>query len=198
MEHTRDIAFLNDGELAILTKEDIQYFDLEGNSIEKEIEHIEWSIEAAEKGGYDHFMIKEIHEQARVIEDTLRGKITGSKAIIEEFHLTREDLEKIEKIHIVACGTSYYAGMVGKNILEKELRIPVEIEFASEFRYKDPIVSEKDLVLFISQSGETADTLAALREAKGKGAKVLGIINVLGSTISREAHGTLYTSLVRK
>lgn len=194
LEHTRDIAFLNDGELAILTKEDIQYFDLEGNSIEKEIEHIEWSIEAAEKGGYDHFMIKEIHEQARVIEDTLRGKITGSKAIIEEFHLTREDLEKIEKIHIVACGTSYYAGMVGKNILEKELRIPVEIEFASEFRYKDPIVSEKDLVLFISQSGETADTLAALREAKGKGAKVLGIINVLGSTISREAHGTLYTS----
>lgn len=194
LEHTRDIVFLNDGELAIITKDNIDYFDLEGNKILKKIEHIDWSIEAAEKSGYAHFMLKEINEQPKVIEDTLRGKICGNSAIIDELELTEKDLNNIDKISIVACGTSYYAGLVGKNIIEQELRIPVEVDFASEYRYKNPIVSDRDLVLFISQSGETADTLAALREAKSKGAKVLGIINVLGSTISREAHGTLYTS----
>lgn len=194
LEHTRNIVFLNDGELGIITKNNIDYYDLIGNKIEKEVEHIEWSIEAAEKNGYEHFMIKEIHEQGRVIEDTLRGKIQGNSAVIDELELSEKDFNEIDKIQIVACGTSYYAGLVGKSIIEKELRIPVEVDFASEYRYKDPIVGERNLVLFISQSGETADTLAALREAKGKGAKVLGIINVLGSTISREAHGTLYTS----
>jgi len=194
LEHTRNIVFLNDGELGIITKNNIDYYDLVGNKIEKEVEHIEWSIEAAEKNGYEHFMIKEIHEQGRVIEDTLRGKIQGNSAVIDELELSEKDFNEIDKIQIVACGTSYYAGLVGKSIIEKELRIPVEVDFASEYRYKDPIVGERNLVLFISQSGETADTLAALREAKGKGAKVLGIINVLGSTISREAHGTLYTS----
>jgi glucosamine--fructose-6-phosphate aminotransferase (isomerizing) len=194
LEHTRDIVFLNDGELAVITKDNIEYFDLEGNKIIKKVEHIDWSIEAAEKGGYAHFMLKEINEQPKVIEDTLRGKICGNSATIDELELTEKDLNNIDKISIVACGTSYYAGLVGKNIIEQELRIPVEVDFASEYRYKNPIVSDRDLVLFISQSGETADTLAALREAKSKGAKVLGIINVLGSTISREAHGTLYTS----
>lgn len=194
LEHTRNIVFLNDGELAVIQKESIDYYNLEGAKIDKKVEYIDWSIESAEKGGYDHFMIKEINEQPKVIEDTLRGKIIGNRVLIDEFELTEKELNNIDKVSIVACGTSYYAGLVGKNIIEQELRIPVEVDFASEYRYKNPIVSERDLVLFISQSGETADTLAALREAKSKGAKVLGIINVLGSTISREAHGTLYTS----
>ncbi|MBZ4683706.1 MAG: hypothetical protein PWP46_1368 [Fusobacteriaceae bacterium] len=194
LEHTKDVVFLNDGEMALLTKNSVEIFDLNGNKIEKDIKHIDWSLEAAEKGGYDHFMIKEIHEQDRVIEDTLRGKVFEDSVKIDEITMTDEEIQNIHKIHIVACGTSWHAGLVGKYIIEQELRIPVEVEVASEFRYKDPIISDKDLVILISQSGETADTLAGLREAKSKGAKTLGILNVVGSTISREADGTIYTN----
>ena len=148
----------------------------------------------AEKDGYEHFMLKEIYEQPRVIEDSLIGKLSETGVKLDNLSLSDEELKNIEKIHIVACGTSYHSGLVGKYVFEKKLRIPVEVTTAAEFRYQDPIVSEKTLVIVISQSGETADTLAALREAKSKNAKVIGIINVVGSTITRESDGTIYTT----
>ncbi len=186
LEHTNKVIFLDDGELAELTRDEVKIYDLEGNPKEKEITEITWSLEASEKGGYDHFMLKEVFEQPRAINDTLKANI--------EIDLTDKEIEEISRIHIVACGTSWHAGLVGKSIIEQELRIPVEVEVASEFRYKNPIVTDKDLVILISQSGETADTLAGLREAKKHGAKAIGIINVVGSTISREADGTFYTN----
>lgn len=186
LEHTNKVIFLDDGELAELTKNSVKIYDLEGNPKEKEVTEIDWTLEASEKGGYDHFMMKEIFEQPKAIKDTLMAKI--------EIELTDKEIEDIQRIHIVACGTSWHAGLVGKAIIEQELRIPVEVEVASEFRYKNPIVTNKDLVILISQSGETADTLAGLREAKKHGAKAIGIINVIGSTISREADGTFYTN----
>ncbi len=193
LEYTKNVIFLDDGELAIVEKDKVTVTDMEGNPKTKEIKVIDWSVEMAEKNGYKHFMLKEIYEQPRVVEDTLRGKITDSRVNLEEMKLSDEELKSVEKINIVACGTSYHAGLVGKYILEKKLRIPVEVDVASEFRYKDPILNSKNLVIVISQSGETADTLAALREAKKKGAKVIGIINVVGSTITRESDGTIYT-----
>ena len=193
LEYTKNVIFLDDGELAIVEKDKVTVTDMEGNPKTKEIKVIDWSVEMAEKNGYKHFMLKEIYEQPRVVEDTLRGKITDSSVNLEEMKLSDEELKSVEKINIVACGTSYHAGLVGKYILEKKLRIPVEVDVASEFRYKDPILNSKNLVIVISQSGETADTLAALREAKKKGAKVIGIINVVGSTITRESDGTIYT-----
>ncbi len=194
LEYTKNVVFLDDGDMAIVKKDEVIFTDLEGNKIDKEITKIDWSVEMAEKNGYKHFMLKEIYEQPRVIEDTLRGKIKDDSVNLEEISLTKEELENIEKINIVACGTSYHAGLVGKYILEEKLRIPVEVDVASEFRYKNPILSEKNLVIVISQSGETADTLAGLREAKSKGAKVIGIINVVGSTITRESDGIIYTN----
>lgn len=194
LEYTKNVIFLDDGEMAIVEKDKVTITDMEGNKKTKEIKVIDWSVEMAEKNGYKHFMLKEIYEQPRVVEDTLRGKITETSVNLEEMKLTDTELKNIEKINIVACGTSYHAGLVGKYILEKKLRIPVEVDVASEFRYKDPIVNNKNLVILISQSGETADTLAALREAKKKGAKVIGIINVVGSTITRESDGTIYTN----
>ncbi|OQY09122.1 MAG: glutamine--fructose-6-phosphate transaminase (isomerizing), partial [Fusobacteriia bacterium 4572_132] len=194
LEYTKNVVFLDDGDMAIVKKDEVIFTDLEGNEIDKEITKIDWSVEMAEKNGYKHFMLKEIYEQPRVIEDTLRGKIKEDSVNLEEISLTDEEVKDIEKINIVACGTSYHAGLVGKYILEEKLRIPVEVDVASEFRYKDPILSEKNLVIVISQSGETADTLAGLREAKLKNAKVIGIINVVGSTITREADGTIYTN----
>ncbi len=194
LKYTNKIVFVEDDNIGRLTKDTLNIYDIGGREVEVEVEEIEFSIEASEKGGYEDFMLKEIFEQDRVIEDTLRGKIKDDKVIIDEFEISDEEVKKLGKIHIVACGTSYYAGLIGKNIIEKWIRLGVEVHFASEFRYGDPIVGEDDLVLLISQSGETADTLAGLREAKGKGAKAFGIINVLGSTISREADGTLYTN----
>ncbi len=194
LKYTNKIVFVEDDNIGRLTKDTLNIYDIDGREVEVEVEEIEFSIEASEKGGYEDFMLKEIFEQDRVIEDTLRGKIKDDKVIIDEFEISDEEVKKLGKIHIVACGTSYYAGLIGKNIIEKWIRLGVEVHFASEFRYGDPIVGEDDLVLLISQSGETADTLAGLREAKGKGAKAFGIINVLGSTISREADGTLYTN----
>lgn len=194
LKYTNKIVFVEDDNIGRLTKDSLNIYDIGGSEVEVEVEEIEFSIEASEKGGYEDFMLKEIFEQDRVIEDTLRGKIKDDKVIIDEFKISDEEVKKLGKIHIVACGTSYYAGLIGKNIIEKWIRLGVEVHFASEFRYGDPIVGKDDLVLLISQSGETADTLAGLREAKGKGAKAFGIINVLGSTISREADGTLYTN----
>ncbi|MCK5780291.1 MAG: glutamine--fructose-6-phosphate transaminase (isomerizing) [Psychrilyobacter sp.] len=194
LEYTNRVIFLEDGDVASLKQDEIKIWDLEKNEKSTEETEIEWDLEAAEKGGYEYFTLKEIHEQPRVIAETLKGKIKGNSAIIEEMTLTKEELENITKIHMVACGTSYHAALVGKAIIEQELRIPVEVEVASEFRYKNPIINKTDLVILISQSGETADTLAGLREAKKSGAKAIGIINVMGSTISREADGTIYTN----
>ncbi len=194
LEYTDEVMFLEDGDVAALKKEEVKVWDIEKNLKSIDITKIQWSLEVAEKGGYEHFTLKEIHEQPKVIKETLKGKIKGSSAIIEELSLTEEELRDITRIHMVACGTSYHAGLVGKYLIEQELRIPVEVEVASEFRYKNPIVKSTDLVILISQSGETADTLAGLREAKKSGAKVIGIINVMGSTISREADGTIYTN----
>lgn len=194
LEYTKKVIFLDDGEMAVVEKNSVTVTDLAGVAKTKEIKEIDWSVEMAEKGGYKHFMLKEIYEQPRVVEDTLRGKIAGASVNLEEMKLSDEELKNIEKITIVACGTSYHAGIVGKYILEKQLRIAVEVDVASEFRYRDPILNEKNLVIVISQSGETADTLAGLREAKKKGAKVIGVINVVGSTITRESDGTIYTN----
>lgn len=194
LEYTKDVIFLDDGDIAIVEKNKITVTDSEGNKIDKKINKIDWTMEMAEKGGFKHFMLKEMYEQPRVIEDALRGKISGNKVSFEDFNISEEELKNIDRINIVACGTSYHAGLVGKYIIEENLRIPVEVDTASEFRYKNPIISSKNLVIVISQSGETADTLAGLREAKSKGAKVIGIINVVGSTITREADGTIYTN----
>lgn len=184
LKHTKRVIFLEDGSIGRITPNSIELFTEDGLSLEAKETEIEWGLEAAEKNGYEHFTLKEIYEQPRVVKETLQRSID----------IKNINLKKIEKIHIIGCGTSYHSALVGKGIIEKLLRIPVEVEVASEFRYKDPIVSERDLVIVISQSGETADTLAALREGKRKKAKTLGIINVVGSTISRESDGVIYTN----
>jgi len=194
LEYTKNVIYLDDGEVAIVEKDKVSVMDEMGNAIVKTVNKIEWDIEMAEKGGFKHFMLKEMYEQPRVIEDALRGKIQNKSVKFETLNLTTEDIKTIEKINIVACGTSYHAGLIAKYIIEENLRIPVEVDIASEFRYKNPIISEKNLTVLISQSGETADTLAALRESKSKGSKVIGIINVVGSTITRESDGVIYTN----
>lgn len=195
LNHTRKIYLLNDREIAVLTREDVKLFTAEGMPINKEIFNVTWDAQAAEKGGYEHFMIKEIHEQPKAIRDTMTSRITHDSDDIklDDIKLTAEDLKNIDKIFIVACGTAYHAGMVGKYIIEKLARIPVEVDIASEFRYRDPIMSSRTLMVVISQSGETADTLAAMREAKGKGARVVAITNVVGSSVAREADDLFYT-----
>ncbi len=194
LEYTDQVIFLDDNEVVAIKKDQVKVWDENHNLKTIAPTTIEWTLETAEKGGYAHFTLKEIHEQPKVISDTLKGKIKGNSAVIDEINLSQEELENISKIHIVACGTSYHAGLTGKYIIESELRIPVEVDVASEFRYNNPIISSTDLVILISQSGETADTLAGLREAKKAGAKTIGIINVMGSNISREADGTIYTN----
>lgn len=195
LNHTRKIYLLNDKEIAVLTKDDIKILTTEGRAVNKEIYNVTWDAQAAEKGGYEHFMIKEIHEQPKAIRDTMTSRIIpGVDQIkLDNIKLTKEDLEKINKIFIVACGTASYAGMLGKYVIEDLARIPVEVDFASEFRYRDPIINSNTLVIVISQSGETADTLAALRESKKRGARVIAVTNVVGSTVSREADDVLYT-----
>ena len=194
IEHTRDIIIMEDGEVAVLTRDGVVvYRDLE--PVEKEIIRITWDAEAAQKGGYDHFMLKEINEQPQALSQTLKGRIADDKCGVElsELTLSVEQLKKIDKISIVACGTAYHAGLVGKYVMEKILRLPVNVDIASEFRYRDPLIDKNTLAIVISQSGETADTLAALRESKRLGAHTLAITNVLGSTISREADNVVYT-----
>lgn len=195
LPYTRKMMFLENGDVAEITKDKISIFDHENNVRKREIKNILWDAVQAEKGGYKHFMLKEIFEQPRTIEDTFRGRIypEEGRVYIEEAKIETGYLNNLSKIHIVACGTSYHAGLVGKFLVENFVKIPTEVAIASEFRYGGPIIDEKTLVVLISQSGETADTLAALRLAKEKGCKTLAICNVVGSSISREADHTVYT-----
>ncbi|KHO63335.1 glutamine--fructose-6-phosphate aminotransferase [Thermoanaerobacter sp. YS13] len=194
LKHTRNVYFLDDHEIAIIKKYSVEFIDMFGRQVEKSLFEVKWDVEAAEKGGYEHFMIKEIHEQPSAIKDTLRGRIIDdSEIVLDDVKITKEDFEKIDKIFIVACGTAYHAGVVGKYVIENLARIPVEVDVASEFRYRNPLVNERTLTIVISQSGETADTIAALKEAKKKGSRVIAITNVVGSSVSREADDVLYT-----
>ncbi|MBE5812578.1 MAG: glutamine--fructose-6-phosphate transaminase (isomerizing) [Clostridiales bacterium] len=193
LEYTRKVYLLDDNQLAKLTKDSVELFDVNGNKVQKDVYNVEWDVEAAEKGGYEHFMQKEINEQPKVVNDTIAPRILNGEIKFEDFSVNKEQLENINKIYIVACGTAYHAGMVGKYLIESIARIPVEVDIASEFRYRNPIIDEHTLVIIVSQSGETADTLAALREAKECGGKTLAIVNVVGSSIAREADNVIYT-----
>ena len=193
IDATRDVVVLEDGQFAKLTPEGIFYTDAEGKAIEPAVTHIDWDIDMAEKGGYPDFMLKEICEQPRVVRDTLVGRMTGGELDIDELGLTMEELNLIDRVYVIACGTSYHAGLIAKNLIEAWARIPCEVEAASEFRYRNPIITPSTLVVAVSQSGETADTLAAIRDARIKGAKVFGITNVVGSPVARESDGVIYT-----
>lgn len=195
INYTRDTYILSDGELAIVTRDNVSVFDREGNAIDTEVFHVSWNAEAAEKGGYEHFMLKEIHDQPKAVRDTFGTHISedGKTVHFEELNWTADDVAAFNKILIVACGTAYHAGLVTKQYIENLARIPVSVEIASEYRYSNPLTDDKTLCIVISQSGETSDTLAALKEAKRHGAKSLAITNVVGSSISREADNTVYT-----
>lgn len=193
IDATRDVVILEDNQFAVMKPEGIRYFDERGSEIEPEITHIDWDIDVAEKGGYPDFMLKEIHEQPRVVRDTLAGRLVGQEIVIDELTLSREELNYIDRVYIIGCGTSYHAGLIAKNLIEAWARIPTEVEVASEFRYRNPIITPTTLVVAVSQSGETADTLAAIRDARIKGAKVFGITNVIGSPVARESDGVIYT-----
>ena len=193
IQATRDVVILEDNQFAVMKPEGITYFDARGAEIEPEITHIDWDIDLVEKGGYPDFMLKEIHEQPRVVRDTLAGRLAGQEIVIDELTLSREELNYIDRVYIIGCGTSYHAGLIAKNLIEAWARIPTEVEVASEFRYRNPIVTPTTLVVAVSQSGETADTLAAIRDARIKGAKVFGITNVIGSPVARESDGVIYT-----
>ncbi|PKM55925.1 MAG: glutamine--fructose-6-phosphate transaminase (isomerizing) [Firmicutes bacterium HGW-Firmicutes-5] len=195
LRHTRKVYFIEDYEIAVVTKDDIVIMDMDQKRIKREIFNVTWDIQAAEKAGYEHFMLKEIYEQPKVIRDTLTPRLPMDQddVYLDGINLEKEVLEKITRIYVIACGTAYYSGLIGKELIEKYARIPVIAEVASEFRYKDPILDENTLMIVVSQSGETADTLAALRMAKKAGAHVLGVVNAVGSSISREADDVLYT-----
>ncbi|HXB20349.1 MAG TPA: glutamine--fructose-6-phosphate transaminase (isomerizing) [Candidatus Solibacter sp.] len=195
LHHTRDLFFLHDGDLAVITPAGVQVTDFEGKSIVREVQHISWDPIMAEKGGFKHFMLKEIFEQPHAVRETALGRMSldSGKVFLEKMAITEDDLLQTQKINIVACGTSWHAALAGKFMIERMARIPVEVDYASEYRYRNPITSSRDLTVLITQSGETADTIAAQREAKEKGSKTLAICNVVGAMIAREAAGTLYT-----
>ncbi|HBG72997.1 MAG TPA: glutamine--fructose-6-phosphate transaminase (isomerizing), partial [Deltaproteobacteria bacterium] len=195
LSHTRDVLFLEDGEMAIATPAGVRITDFSGKRRERPNQRIDWSPAMAEKGGYRHFMLKEIHEQPRAILDTLAGRMLpeSGEVFFETLPLTGEQLSRLKKVTLVACGTSWHAAIVGKFMIEGMARIPVEVDLGSEYRYRDPVVEEGTLCVAISQSGETADTLAGMREAKGKGATTVSICNVVASTIARESDGVIYT-----
>lgn len=195
LNYSRDVIFLDDGEMVVLTNDGLRVFDGDGRSITKNVQTISWSPSMAEKSGFKHFMLKEIYEQPRAIADTLRGRLSAEAGLVhlEEFGLDATTVERIQKIFIVACGTSFHAALIGKYVIEGLARIPVEVDIASEFRYRSPLIGSNDLMIVITQSGETADTLAAQREAKRLGATVLSICNVVGSTSSREADAVFFT-----
>jgi len=195
LEHTRSMYFLRDGEMAILTPGGAAVQDFQGNKVSYSPQEVSWSPEMAEKGGFRHFMLKEIHEQPRSLRETIASRISPdcSKALLGEAGISEEVFQKVDRIHIVACGTSWHAALVGKFLIEELARIPVEVDYGSEFRYRDPLIDGSSLVIAISQSGETADTLAAVREARAKKATILSICNVVGSMLSRESDGNLYT-----
>lgn len=193
LKYTRDVYFLENEEIVKLTRDGLHFYNIDEEELEKEATHIDWDMNAAEKGGYEHFMLKEMHEQPKAVKDTLTPRIKNGDVVIEELGMTDEEIRAIRKIFIVACGSAYHTGVTSKYIFEKLARIPVEVDLASEFRYRDPILPENTLVVIVSQSGETADTLAALRLAKEKGVRTLGIVNVVGSSIAREADNVMYT-----
>lgn len=193
IDATRDVVVLEDRQFARLTPAGISYFDAEGRPFEPQVTHIAWDMDVAEKGGYPDFMLKEIHEQPRVIRDTLAGRLVNGALEIDELDLSPEELNLIDRVYLIACGTSYHAGLVAKELIEGWARIPTEVEAASEFRYRNPIITPTTLVVAVSQSGETADTLAAIRDARVKGARVFGVTNVLGSPVARESDGVIYT-----
>jgi glucosamine--fructose-6-phosphate aminotransferase (isomerizing) len=193
LNHTRDVIFLDNGEMVVLNQDGVRITNLDGEEKKKAVVKITWSATQAEKAGYRHFMLKEIFEQPTAIEDTLRTRLGEDNIHLEEMELSSQQIEKIEKVVIIACGTSWHAGLVGKFIIEELVRIPVEVDIASEFRYRDPVISDKTLTIAISQSGETADTLSGIRQAKSNGSKIISICNVLGSSIPRESDGIIYT-----
>lgn len=194
LEHTRDVYFIENGEVVVLTKDNVTIFDENRNLVTREVKHIDWDMSAATKAGYPHFMLKEIHEQPQAIRDTVKHRLQQDGTVsLGDVAWTKELLQDIHKIYIVACGTAYNAGRVGKVALERLTGIPVETDLASEFRYRDPFVNEHTLLILVSQSGETADTLAALREGKRKGARIFSVTNVIGSSIARESDDVFYT-----
>ena len=193
IKYTRDVAYMDDGEIAVLTADSIDVFDDELVPVEKERHQVDWDVTAAEKGGYPHFMFKEILEQPEAIRKTVSPRIRDGRVVLDTFSLTAEQVRDISRIFIIACGSSYHVGMVSKYNWERLLRRPVQVDLASEFRYSDPLVDDKSLVIVISQSGETLDTMAAMREAKRRGARTLAVVNVVGSSIAREADDVLYT-----
>jgi glutamine---fructose-6-phosphate transaminase (isomerizing) len=195
LTHTKDMIFMDDQEMVVLTSSGPSFTNLKGQTIDKPVSRVPWDPILAEKGGYRHFMLKEIHEQPRAVRDTLLGRVSleSAQVLLDEMNFSDDELTKIERVSIVACGTSWHAGLVGKFLIERLARVPVEVDYASEFRYREPLVDAKTLPVYISQSGETADTLAALREAKKRGATPLGICNVQGSMLTREARGTIFT-----
>jgi glucosamine--fructose-6-phosphate aminotransferase (isomerizing) len=195
LHHTRDMFFLNDGDIAVLTPEGVRLMDFEGRTVKRQVRHILWDPILAEKGGYKHFMLKEIFEQPRAVRDTTLGRVgqESGRIFLDEMDISPKQFREIKSIKIVACGTSWHSALTGKFMIERLARIPVEVDYGSEFRYRNPIVSSDVLTVVISQSGETADTIAAQREAIGKGSKTLAICNVVGSMITREASGSIYT-----
>ena len=193
IRYTREVCYLDDGEMAVLTPDGVKVYNSLVQPVEKETSHVDWEISAAEKGGYEHFMFKEIMEQPKAIRDTISPRLRDGKVVLDDVTITKGELEDLDRLYVIACGSSYHVGMAAKYILERLLRIPVEVTLASEFRYCAPIVTKHTLALVISQSGETIDTLAAMREAKRLGARILSIVNVVGSTIARESDDVLYT-----
>jgi glucosamine--fructose-6-phosphate aminotransferase (isomerizing) len=193
--HTRDIFFLADGDLAVVTPQGVHLSDFDGKPVQRQIQHVTWDPIMAEKGGFKHFMLKEIYEQPRAVRDTTLGRVSQDTGhiFLDEMEISEAQFRAAQKINIIACGTSWHAGLAGKFMIETLARVPVEVDYASEWRYRNPIVDEDTITLVISQSGETADTIAAQREAKSRGSKTLAICNVVGSMITREAAGTIYT-----
>jgi len=195
LQHTRDVFYLGEKEIAILTKDSVRVTDFDGNVVEPKQQRITWDPIMAEKGGFKHFLLKEIYEQPRAVRDTVRGRVSldTGKVYLDQMDISEEDFQNVRSIKIAACGTSWHAGIAAKYMIEELARVPVEVDYASEFRYRNPVLDENDLLIVISQSGETADTIAAMREAKEAGCKVLAICNVQGSMITREADGTILT-----
>ncbi|HEX2329990.1 MAG TPA: glutamine--fructose-6-phosphate transaminase (isomerizing), partial [Candidatus Angelobacter sp.] len=193
--HTRDLFFLHDGDLAVVTPNGVQVTDFDGKPVVRDVQHVTWDPIMAEKGGFKHFMLKEIYEQPRAVRETALGRVSQDtgQVFLEEMEVTEEDFRQVQKMNIAACGTSWHAALAGKFMIERLARVTVEVDYASEYRYRDPIITSKDITLLITQSGETADTIAAQREAKQKGSKTLAICNVVGSMIARESSGTIYT-----
>ena len=194
LKYVRDVYLIENNETVVLTKDSIVIYDEDGNEVDREVYVVDWKADAADKADYDHYMLKEIHEQPAVISETLMSRLNPDDSIrLDDISLTKEDIDNFNKIYIVACGTAYHAGLVGKMVIEKMAKIPVEVDVASEFRYRDTFIDDKTLFIAISQSGETLDTLAALRDAKEKGARILSVVNAVGSSIARESHDVFYT-----